>query len=262
MTTRDHLLQLHDDQVRGTIADRLPKTWTPFWDGPVLRITAPFRGFTFARDLDGLSVEELDAVIGRVRAHFAERGQAVEWKTYGHDRADLTERLRLAGFAPEPEETVVVGLASDLTVAAEAPDGVTIRPTAERADLARIAAMETEVWGVDFSWLADDLADRIETAPDNIVVLVAEAEGQVVSAAWLVVIPGTDFGALWGGSTLARWRRRGIYRALVAQRARIAVDRGLKYLMVDASADSCPVLRRLGMHEVSTTTPWMWTPAA
>lgn len=109
MTTRELLLLRHDDQVRGTIADRLPKTWTPSWDGPVLRITTPARGLAFARDLDGLSVDELDALIGRVRADFAARGQAVEWKTYGHDRADLTERLRLAGFAPEPEETVGAG---------------------------------------------------------------------------------------------------------------------------------------------------------
>lgn len=41
----------------------------------------------------------------------------------------------------------------------------------------------------------------------------------MVSAAWLVIIPGTEFAALWGGSTLAEWRRKGIYRALVARRA-------------------------------------------
>ncbi|MEV1320266.1 GNAT family N-acetyltransferase [Micromonospora arborensis] len=66
------------------------------------------------------------------------------------------------------------------------------------------------------------------------VVLVAEAAGRVVSAAWLVVvIPGTEFAALWGGSTLPQWRRKGIYRALVARRARVAADRGVRYLLVD-----------------------------
>lgn len=262
MTTRERLLLLHDQQVRGTIADRLPKTWTPSWDGPVLRIDTPSRGLAFARDLDDLTVDEVDALVGRVREHFVARGQAVEWKTYGHDRADLTERLRLAGFAPEEDETVVVGRASDLVAAGDGPAGVTVRSTTERADLDRIAALQSEVWGADLSWLAADLASRIESAPDDIVVLIAEAEGRVVSAAWLVVIPGTDFGALWGGSTLARWRRKGIYRALVAHRARLAVDRGLTYLMVDASADSCPILRRLGLREVGTTTPWVWTPAS
>lgn len=262
MSTRSELLALHDEQVRGTIAARLPKNWKPSWDGPLLQIATPGRGLAFAQELDGLSVEELDALIGRVRDRSAALGQAVEWKTYGHDRQDLTERLRLAGFVPEDEETVVVGLATTLTAAGDVPDGIAIRATSDLADLERIAAMESEVWGVDWSWLAEDLRDRIESAPENVVVLVAEAAGQVVSAAWLVIIPGTEFAALWGGSTLAQWRRKGIYRALVARRAQIAADRGIKYLMVDASEDSRPILERLGLHAVSTTTPWVWSPTA
>jgi hypothetical protein len=94
------------------------------------------------------------------------------------------------------------------------------------------------------------------------VILTAKAGDQVVSAAWLMIMAGTRFGALWGGSTLADWRRRGIYRALVAQRARIAVERGIDYLMVDASDDSRPILERLGLHPVTTTTPWIWRPPA
>ncbi|WP_307846935.1 GNAT family N-acetyltransferase [Micromonospora sp. D93] len=245
--------------MRGTIASRLPNNWKPSWDGPVLQIATPARGCAFAQDLDGLSIE-LDALIGRVRDRSAARGQAVEWKTYGHDRRDLTERLRLAGFVPEDEETVVIGLATNLTAASEAPDGIAIRATTDLADLGRIAAMESEVWGVDWSWLAGDLRDRIESAPENIVVLVAEAADEVVSAAWLVIIPGTEFAALWGGSTLLQWRRKGIYRALVARRAQLAADRGIKYLMVDASKDSSPILQRLGLHPISTTTPWVWSP--
>jgi hypothetical protein len=260
MTTRSELLELHDQQVRGTIASRLPNNWTPSWDGPVLQIATPARGLAFAQDLDGLSVEELDALIGRVRDRSAARCQAIEWKTYGHDRQDLTERLRLAGFVPEDEETVVIGLATNLTAAGEAPNGIAIRATTDLADLRGIAAIESEVWGVDWSWLADDLRDRIESAPENIVVLVAEAAGEAVSAAWLVIIPGTEFAALWGGSTLVQWRRKGIYRALVARRAQIAANRGIKYLLVDASKDSRPILQRLGLHAVGTTTPWVWSP--
>jgi GNAT superfamily N-acetyltransferase len=262
MTTRDELLALHDEQIRGTIADRTPDTWTTAWDGPLLRVTTPQRGFAFARGLGDLTGGELDGLIRRTRDFFAERGEAVEWKTYGHDRGDLTERLRLAGFVPEEVETVVIGRAADLTGAGDPPDGVTIRATTDPADFRRIAAMESEVWNADWSWLADDLRDRVASAPDNIVVQVADAGGEVVSAAWLVIVAGTEFGALWGGSTLAAWRRRGIYRALVAARARIAVERGLRYLMVDASDDSRPILERLGLVPVSTTTPWVWSPPA
>lgn len=75
-------------------------------------------------------------------------------------------------------------------------------------------------------------------------------------------VPGTDFAGLWGGSTLAAWRGRGLYRATVAARARIAAARGVRYLQVDASADSAPILRRLGFVALTTTTPYIWTPPA
>jgi len=91
-------------------------------------------------------------------------------------------------------------------------------------------------------------------------VLVVEAGDEVVSAAWLVLTEGTEFAGLWGGSTLAAWRGRGIYRALVARRAQLAAERGVRYLQVDASADSRPILERLGFLAITTTTPYVWTP--
>ncbi|MEB0307171.1 GNAT family N-acetyltransferase, partial [Cryobacterium sp. 10I1] len=60
--------------------------------------------------------------------------------------------------------------------------------------------------------------------------------------------------------TLAEWRGRGVYRALVAARAQLAARRGVPYLQVDASDDSLPILLRLGFEAVTTTTPYVWTP--
>jgi hypothetical protein len=43
--------------------------------------------------------------VERQRAHFAARGQEVEWKLHGHDRpADIAHRLWAHGFAPEEQE--------------------------------------------------------------------------------------------------------------------------------------------------------------
>jgi hypothetical protein len=66
---------------------------------------------------------------------------------------------------------------------------------------------------------------------------------------------------LAGGSTLKAWRNRGLYRALVAVRAQWAVTRGARYVSVDAGESSAPILRRLGFHAITTTTPYVWTPA-
>jgi GNAT superfamily N-acetyltransferase len=126
----------------------------------------------------------------------------------------------------------------------------------------RIAAMESAVWGQDWSWLGENLIARVAAAPDDIAVLAAETGDVVVSAAWLVFFsPGAGgFGRLLGGSTRPGWRSRGIYRALVAARAQRAAARGIKYLQVDASQDSAPILRRLGFRAVTTTTAYVWTP--
>lgn len=66
---------------------------------------------------------------------------------------------------------------------------------------------------------------------------------------------------LWGGATLPAWRGRGIYRALVAHRAKLAAERGRRYIETDASDDSRPILERLGFVAVTTTTPYVWSPA-
>lgn len=52
-----------------------------------------------------------------------------------------------------------------------------------------------------------------------------------------------------------------MYKALVAVRAARALDLGYRYLHVDASDNSSPILQRLGFLPVTTTTPWVHTPA-
>lgn len=52
----------------------------------------------------------------------------MEWKTWSHDQPeDLGERLERAGFIRRQEETVMVGLASDVGPAHVLPRGVEIR---------------------------------------------------------------------------------------------------------------------------------------
>ncbi|MFE2913219.1 GNAT family N-acetyltransferase [Kitasatospora indigofera] len=254
------LLAAYDDQMRGfspgpdTVLDH---------DGTLVRLTGGHRGFVSTPRDVGVRGAALDDLITRQKAHFAAHGQAFEWKTRGHDLpADLPDRLLAAGFVPEPRETVLVGRAADLDLDAAPPAGVTVRRTTDPADLPRIAAMESAVWGEDMGFLAGHLLGLLTARPDETALLVAEAGGEVVSAAWLMLDRDRDFAGLRGGSTLEAWRGRGVYRALVARRARIALEHGHRYLHVDASDDSDPILRRLGLTAITTTTPYVWTPPA
>lgn len=269
------LLAAYDENVRARIPPRTPEGVTYEWDGPLLRTVGDHRGFVETPADLRVRGAALDALIARQRDYFAARGEAVEWKTRGHDKPqDLTDRLLAAGFVPEDRETVLIGLAAELAAEPVLPKGVTLRQVSELADLARVATMHSEVWNEDQSRLAGELAGRIAAEPENYVVFAAEAEAEagaegnatdgplVVCAAWIAIEEGTDFAGLWGGSTLEAWRGKGIYRATVARRAQLAVARDAKYLQVDASENSRPILQRLGLHAVTTTTPYVWTPPA
>ncbi|WP_117209306.1 GNAT family N-acetyltransferase [Allorhizocola rhizosphaerae] len=244
------LLDLYDAQLR--TYDALDGEW----DGPVFRkVGGPGGGFVGYRDVSG--VEDLDALIVRERDFFAARGERVEWKYHSHDLpADLPDRLRANGFVPEAEETVLIGEAALMTTI---PAGsVPVRETSDPADFARIGSMKAEVYGRDMSWVPQMLEQEHQT---GLRVFVAELEGRIASAAWLRFVQGTEFAGLWGGATLKEYRGRGIYKALVAHRARLAVAHGYKYLYVDASDDSSPILQRLGFQAVTKTTPYVFTPA-
>ena len=88
---------------------------------------------------------------------------------------------------------------------------------------------------------------------------VAEVDGRVVCGGRLTPVEGTQFAGIWGGSTLPEFRGRGIYRTLVAARARSAVERGIRFIHSDCTDMSRPILERSGLQAVTTTTPYVWS---
>ncbi|XRQ05058.1 GNAT family N-acetyltransferase [Actinomadura welshii] len=250
------LLAAYDEHLRGA-GFPARGAWVE-QDGPLLRVVGERRGFvTGPRDLSGYDV---DALIAAQTAFFGARGEAVEWKARGHDLpADMPGRLRAAGFVAEPTETVVIVRVADMAAASAIPEDVVIRRVGGEA-IPAIVAMESQVWGRDCGFIGDHLAGSLAAAADRLAIFTAEAAGRVVAAAWAVLGRDGVFTSLWGGSTLEAWRGRGIYRALVAARARVAAEHGYRYLQVDASDDSRPILERLGFTPVTTTTPYVWSP--
>jgi GNAT superfamily N-acetyltransferase len=249
MTDPVALLSAYDRQVRaripaadGVVVER---------DGPLIRVLGLDQGtFLTYTDLGGLAGADLDALIARQR----DAPPPVEWKLHGHDEpADLAERLRAAGFVPQERETVVVGPVAPLAGALPLlPDGVRLHEVSSRADLDRVAGEQ--------AWLADGLAREMAADPQALTVVVAEAGDELVASAWVRYLSGTAFATLWGGSTVPHWRRRGIYRALVGYRARLAEAHGHTLLQVDAADTSRPILLRLGFTALTTTTPYVYTP--
>jgi ribosomal protein S18 acetylase RimI-like enzyme len=167
--------------------------------------------------------------------------------------------LRAAGFEPQERETVVVGPVASVAAALPVvPDGVRLREVTARADLDRATRDRPD--------LAEGLARELAEDPAGLAVLVAETTaqagnpGELVGSSWVRFLAGTGFATLWGGWTHPDWRGRGMYRAMVAYRARLAQARGFTLLQVDALDTSRPILERLGFVAVTTTTPYVYTP--
>ena len=258
------LLAAYDAQVRDRVPDPLPDGGTVEREGPLVRFLGfAGRGFVLYRDLGGLEGAALDELIARQVRVFAKRGETFEWKLHGHDRPeDLSQRLLAAGFVPEETETVVIAPVAAIAADVRLPENVSLREVTTRADFERIAGLERAAWGDEDppTWLVEMLESERAADPNAITIVMAEAGATVVCAGWIRFERGTEFATLWGGSTLSAWRRRGIYRATVAHRANVAAERGFRYLEVDASEDSRPILERLGFRAVTTTTPYVWSP--
>ncbi len=212
-----------------------------------------------------LDAGNADEIIAAQIRYFADRGDALEWKLYSYDEpADLAARLVTAGFTPEEPESLMVAAIAEISGAlssAELPPGVRLERANDAAGVNRMSRVGELVFGEDRSELRTSLLAQLAHAPETTDIVIAMAGDEPVCAARTEFLPGTEFAGLWGGGTLPQWRRQGIYRALVRYRAELAARRGYKYLTVDASDQSRPILERIGFERLAVTTPYIWTPA-
>jgi len=184
----------------------------------------------------------------------------LEWKLFDYDAPlDLNERLEAHGFTVgEPEAICVLDLA-------HLPDRLRQQPThdirriTDPTGIADVIAVKTDVYPDDAAvgadgWFAVMLADNLRVAPEMIRLYVAYVDGIPVSTAWMDIIPGSAFAGLWGGSTRAAYRGRGIYTDLIAVRAAAAIAAGARYLTIDASPMSRPIVEKHGFQFMA----WTW----
>ncbi|MFJ6893107.1 GNAT family N-acetyltransferase [Streptomyces hokutonensis] len=255
----DHaeVLALHDRDLRERARPSGPGARVERTGG-VVRQVADADGWNGILWTD-LDEADADAAIAEQIAYFTGLGRDFEWKLYGHDLpTDLGQRLTAAGFIPEPQETLMIGEIAALALDAEPPDGIRLLPATDRVGVDLVADVHEKAFGSDSSRLRTGLLAQLAADPDTVVAVVALAGDEPVSAARMELVPGTQFAGLWGGGTVESWRGRGIYRALVAHRTRIAADRGYHYIQVDASAQSRPILEHLGLVPLTTTTPYLY----
>ncbi|HEY8789586.1 MAG TPA: GNAT family N-acetyltransferase [Actinopolymorphaceae bacterium] len=213
-----------------------------------------WNGVTWS-DLDDATA---DAAIAAQIARFGRIARSWEWKYYSYDAPmDLPARLVAAGFGAEPAEALLVAEIPDLDLDTTAPPGIELRPVVDEHDADALVSVGDEVFGADHAAIGRHILAGVAQSPPTIEAVVAWARITPVSAARVECNAGTDFAGLSGGGTLPSWRGRGVFRSLVAHRAALAAARGFRYLQVDASSDSRPILKRLGFVQLANTTPFV-----
>jgi len=206
-----------------------------------------------------LTPENVEAVIQAEIDYFTRLGHTVEWKVYQHDTPpDLQDRLAAHGFEIEELEALLILDLETAPAALFQPILHDVRRITNPGQLDDLAVIHAGVWDDDFSPLAERLAHDLQQ-PDQLSIYAAYMDNAPASAAWIYFHPGSHFASLWGGSTLPAYRGRGLYRALLAARAQEARQRGVRFLTVDASPMSRPILQSLGFQWLSTIYPCKWS---
>jgi GNAT superfamily N-acetyltransferase len=259
---RDELLATYDRQLRFESTDPLSERQAIPADAPLvvrhvpLDPNARWGWVIWSRLTEAIA----DQLIAEQVAFFIERGQNFEWKRYGYDGpADLDERLLRHGFSREELESVMV---MDLENGRDFGDArasdVEICRITDPANLDKVVQIEDAVWHESHAWIAEELRYELMLPDEPLLMYLAYAEGVPASAAWIRFHKGTDFAALFGGSTLPEYRRRGLYTALLDVRAKATRERGYRFLSVDASEMSRPILEKRGFVKVTTATAYKY----
>ena len=206
-----------------------------------------------------LDASNVDRVIAEQIAYFEGIGQDFEWKVFDYDTPpNLRERLTAAGFeCGEPESIMVLDLD---TAPASLFASVTadIRRITNPAQLDQVVQVLNQVWDEDQTWLGNYLAGEMTHAGENVSIYLASVDGVPASTAWIRFHEGSHFAGLWGGSSLAAYRQRGLYTSLLSVRAQEARQRGIRYLTIDASPMSEPIVTKYGFQRLAIAHECNW----
>jgi hypothetical protein len=218
-------------------------------------------GSHHAVSFSALDERSADAAIEEQIGYYRGIGAEFEWKLYAHDRPrDLLERLRRHGLEIGEREAVLVyelSAGTEWMERAEDCEVVRLEREEQIADYRRVAE---SVFRKDYAFTAKELADALRAGSNEHRGYIAYVEGQPASIGRLYTHSQSWFAGLYGGGTIESFRGRGLYRAVIAARARDAIAAGAKYLTVDALPTSRPILERMGFQWLTDTWPCTWKP--
>ena len=209
-----------------------------------------------------LNEENADAIIQRELDYYRSTGGAgLEWKLYAHDQPpDLGDRLIAHGFEAEEEEGLLVLDLHNLPEVYKQPVTADVRRLTTPEEISHVVKVQAQVYDEEYGWLQTQLEENLAVQPDYWSIYATYVDGEPVCGAWTSFPEGSSFAGLWGGATLAKYRQQGLYSQVVAVRAQEALARAYRFLTVDASDMSRPILLKRGFQLLTYTYPYFWQP--
>lgn len=202
-----------------------------------------------------LSTENVEAAIRAEIEYFQHRGQSFEWKTYDSDQlSNIGDVLVSHGFIREESESF---MALDLAVV-EQPlldTGLCVEVT-DVDGIKDAIAVQERVWDDDRSAQIAHLHNVLQLTPEDLTIYVIYEDGAPVSSARIDYNGDSPFAGIWGGSTVEKHRGKGYYSALLNRRINDAMLRGKRYLVIDASEMSRPIVEKHGFQFIGNTVPY------
>ncbi len=231
--------------------------WVTHLDATLVKSVSP--------DLDGSFVSyfkfhsnQASEIIDQQVSFFTLNGKNFEWKVYDTDKpTNISKRLLNSGFYEGDEESFMV---LDLHQFSAIPEKQAMCVEVKDAKGIKDAIVVKQAQlGGDCEGYYRHLLNLKQTRPNSIKIYVVYQSGQPVSSAWVTFnSQESPFAGIWGGSTVKEFRGQGYYQALLKQRIRDALLAGKRFLTIDASEMSRPIVEKYGFRIVTKTTPYMF----
>jgi len=220
----------------------------------VVRLTGYFNFISWWE----LTASTVRQAVASQAAHFRSRREKLIWRVYEHDSpAEISRCLAEEEFEPDTPGTLMIfDLANELQAAVAG--NVEIRRVRTERELEDFLKASEQAFGGLDAWQRTAYSGRLDDS--DLVLYVAYVSGEIAASARLEIGPASAFGLLFGGGVAPSYRRMGIYRALVAKRAREAKCRGLRYLSTEARETSKPILQNLGFVAAAREVTWVLNP--
>jgi len=190
--------------------------------------------------------------------YFAPMNQPFTWKVYDHDLLpDLKTKLVSHNFADDGDPASVMVL--DVT---NAPAGsfdcglADIRRITTRDGLKDVIQVLDSAYGGSHDWVYERMGMHLQI-PGYLSVYASYVDGKPVSVAW-TYFPRGHFATLFGGTTLAEYRSRGLYTNLLHTRLNEIRERGYQFAAVEAGSMSKPIVEKHGFQHLTTVYDYVW----